>query len=208
MLPLFPLSLIVFPQEQVNLHIFEPRYQQLIKECTQEERSFGVTPYLDKRLKELGTQVRVLRVVKKYEDGRMDIVVEAMKRYRLRRFVNPMEGKLYAGGQVEFIDTPPDDASLSDRLLLNEKIQALYQVLKIENEFDAEESYFSYQVAHKVGLSQQQEYQLLKISSERERIQFLEEHLEKTIPIVRETERTKELVRMNGHFKNFDPLNF
>lgn len=208
MLPLFPLSLVVFPGEHVNLHIFEPRYRQLVKECVEGETSFGITPYLEKKLQQYGTQVRVMQVAKQYEDGRMDITAEGLKRYRMVRFKNPVTGKLYAGAEVEFIENDPDDTTISERLVLNEKIKELYQVLNVENEFDPEESYFSYQVGHKIGLSAAQEYKLLQIDTESDRIQFLQAHLEQAIPIVRSTERTKELIRLNGHFKNFDPLNF
>ncbi|MGF1532411.1 MAG: LON peptidase substrate-binding domain-containing protein [Bernardetiaceae bacterium] len=208
MLPLFPLSLVVFPHEHINLHIFEPRYRELIQDCVSGDTSFGITPYLDKRLQEYGTQVRVFEVVKRYDDGRMDITAEAIKRYRLRRFVNPIEGKLYAGGEVAFVESDPDDATLSERILLHDQIQELYAVLNVDNSFDVEESYFSYQVAHKIGLSQEQEYELLLLDSEKERLAFLRAHLDRAIPIVRQTERTKELIRLNGHFKNFDPLNF
>ncbi len=208
MLPLFPLSLIVFPSEQVNLHVFEPRYRQLIAESVEENRPFGITPYLEKKLQEFGTAVRVTQVVKRYEDGRMDISAEGTERYRLQRFINPMEGKLYAGGEVEPLESFPDDSTLSDRMLLNERIQELYEVLNVENKFDIEDSFLSYRVGHKVGLSQLQEYQLLQFDRESERLNYLNEHFDRVVPVVRETERTKQLIRLNGHFKNFDPLNF
>jgi hypothetical protein len=67
---------------------------------------------------------------------------------------------------------------------------------------------YSYQIAHKIGLSVEEEYSLLKMPTENERQAFLIQHLERIIPMLQDVERTKDRIRMNGHFKNLDPLNF
>ncbi|MEZ4904943.1 MAG: hypothetical protein R2822_25920 [Spirosomataceae bacterium] len=84
---------------------------------------------------------------------------------------------------------------------------ACYDILQTKVDFDTQLPLFSYQVAHKVGLSQE-EYHLLTLDSETSRQRYLLRHLNKVIPVMTEMERTKERIKLNGHFKNLDPLNF
>ena len=78
-IPIFPLSVIVFPGENLNLHIFEPRYKQLITECFEQKKPFGIPAVVDKELKELGTLVEVSEIRKVYDDGKMDITTRGVK---------------------------------------------------------------------------------------------------------------------------------
>jgi len=206
-LPLFPLNLVVFPGESLSLHIFEPRYRQLIHDCQEDDLSFGIPTYLDKKVGQYGTEVSLVEIVNAYSDGRMDIRAKGQRVFKVLDFENPMEGKLYAGGEVEFMETE-DDANASEKILLVEKARELYDILNVEVTLTYEMSFISYKVAHKIGLSMQQEYSLLQLTKESERIRFILDHLTRSIPILREAENTKRKVQMNGHFRNFDPLNF
>lgn len=206
-LPLFPLNLVAFPTEKLNLHIFEPRYRQLIKECIAEGKTFGIPAFINNNLQELGTEMRVVELAKQYPDGRMDIKTEGLRVFRINTFENPATGKLYAAGKVEFFETDTH----TDYILKNKAItliDQLYAILGLENPLEYDKEPFSFQVAHKIGLSLEQEYQLLAMLDENLRVEFIIEHLERSIPIIAEVERTKQLVRMNGHFKNLNPLNF
>ncbi|GAB4126468.1 MAG: LON peptidase substrate-binding domain-containing protein [Raineya sp.] len=206
-LPLFPLNLVAFPSEKLNLHIFEPRYRQLIQECIAEQKTFGIPVFIRENVQDLGTEMRVVELVKKYADGRMDIRTEGLRVFRINTFYNPAPGKLYAAGKVEFFETDAHSDWLTKKKAI-ELIDQLYAILGLENTLEYEKDPFSFQVAHKIGLSLEQEYQLLAMLDESQRIEFLIEHLEKSIPIIKEVERTKQLIRMNGHFKNLNPLNF
>jgi uncharacterized protein len=99
--PMFPLNLVVFPGEKLNLHIFEQRYRQLIEDLRPAtEPLFGIPVYTD-HLMEYGTMVRLEKVVRKYEDGRYDISTSGQKVFKLLDFKNPAKNKLYAAGLVE-----------------------------------------------------------------------------------------------------------
>ena len=74
--PIFPLAIVVYPGEQLNLHIFEPRYKQLITECFAEAKPFGIPTVLNNAVSEIGTLVQVSEIVKIYEDGKMDVRTE------------------------------------------------------------------------------------------------------------------------------------
>ncbi|TDB69131.1 LON peptidase substrate-binding domain-containing protein [Arundinibacter roseus] len=205
-LPLFPLNLVVFPGEKLNLHIFEDRYRQLISECLETGKSFGIPIYLDNKLTELGTEVKVVALHKRYDDGRMDISSQGIRVFKIDSFVNPVSDKLYAGGEVSFLTEDTDVQLPSPRLL--ELLQTLHTLLDTPVEYDKTKAPFSFQVAHKVGLSLSDEYRLLALPKESLRQMYLVEHLQKIIPVVSEVERTKARIRMNGHFKNLDPLDF
>ncbi|CCG98975.1 peptidase S16 lon domain protein [Fibrella aestuarina BUZ 2] len=213
-LPLFPLSLIVYPGEDLNLHIFEPRYRQLINECLDEEKTFGIPAYVDNKMPGYGTEVHITALHKRYDDGRLDVKTKGIRVFRLVDFQNPVADKLYAGGHVQPVEINPDEelrASGGGQYLtqLLDRLVKLYDLLQIEADYSlTPPDQFSYRIAHKVGLSIEQEYELLTLSTEGERQRFLIRHLDKVIPVVFDMERTKERIRMNGHFKNLDPLNF
>jgi hypothetical protein len=104
-----------------------------------------------------------------------------------------------------------DDETYTDEVLneLIVQVKKLYGLLKMPLELDMRRSNsISFELAHKLGLSVEQEYELLTIRSEGERQAYLLRHLNRALPIVTEMERTKELVKMNGHFKHYDPLTF
>jgi len=207
-LPLFPLSLVVYPNEDLNLHIFEPRYKQLINDCVTEQINFGIPSFIDNKITEYGTEVKVLNIEKTYDDGKMDIKTKGVSIFKMIDFEKEAPGKLYAGGTVETVineEIAPEEITLE---LINQ-LKKLYDILKVNVSISVKSfKMFSYQLAHKIGLSLDQQYELLLISSERERQVYLLEHLTKSIPLMEEMERTKEIIRMNGHFKNLDPLDF
>lgn len=206
-LPLFPLNLIAFPMEDLNLHIFEPRYRELINECLDDGTTFGIPTFLDGRLPGFGTEVKILSLSKRYDDGRMDVHTQGIRVFRILDFQNPVEMKMYAGGVVELLPEP--QISPSVMIGLTERVKVLYNLLGETNTFDVNKPQpYSFQIAHKIGLSLEQEYNLLNMPTENERQGFLIQHLERIIPVLQEVERTKERIKLNGHFKNLDPLKF
>lgn len=205
-LPFFPLNLVAFPGEKLNLHIFEDRYRQLINECLETGGTFGVPTYLDNRLPGCGTEMSVRVLHERHPDGSMDISTEGLRVFRIETFDNPMADKLYAGGEITYLSEETDLIRPLPQLV--ELIEKLHGLLGTPVEYDQEKKPFSFQVAHKVGLSLQDEYELLTVQRESARQLFLIQHLQKVIPVVAEMEQTKNRIRMNGHFRNLDPLNF
>lgn len=205
-LPLFPLNLVAFPGEDVNLHVFEERYKQLINECLAKSQPFGIPAYIDKKI-EYGAEMHIQKVVKKYEDGRMDVTTKAKRIFKIMSFVNPVSGKLYAGGRVSYLDNIEDGDPLIHAEIVS-LIKELYNVMNVVKRVEVDADITTFEIGHKIGLSLEQEYALMQIERESERQLLIIEHLKKTIPLLQEMERTKERIRMNGHFKYFDPLDF
>lgn len=207
-IPLFPLNLVVFPGEKLNLHIFEPRYRQLVRDCLEGNISFGIPPFLDNQLSELGTEMRLVNVEKSYANGELDIRSRAVGVFRLQKFERQAPGKLYAAGQIEEIVQDEESDPLL-RQVITAQVRQLYEALGLKKLLmELAPDYRIFDIAHHVGFSTEQEYQLLATTSESERQHLVREHLDRTLPVVLETERLKERVRLNGHFKELIPPNF
>jgi len=205
-LALFPLKNVVFPGESLPLHIFEERYKQLIHDCETEGITFGIPIYIDNRL-DYGTEMELLKVVRNHQSGARDVICKGLRVFKIRDFQHQEKGKIYAGGDVRFLDDKDDSTETLKNQLL-ELIYELYLHLEVPRPKIDVSTFRSYTLAHKIGLSLQQEYSLLKLISEKARQEYLINHLLITIPIVQEMNRTKQVIELNGHFKNFDPLDF
>jgi Lon protease-like protein len=207
-MPLFPLSLVVYPNEKLNLHIFEPRYKQLIMECHAQNMPFGIPCFLNNKIESYGTEMKLVALSKIYEDGKMDIETQGLGVFKLLSFENPVRNKLYSGGEIKRVDQVNDaDSEVTAELV--GYVKKLYSLLQLDMSLDFKKyQYLSFELAHKIGLSIEQEYQLLTMPSEKTRQEFLLIHLKNAIPMIYEMEQTKERIKLNGHFKYLDPLNF
>ncbi|MBX0334996.1 LON peptidase substrate-binding domain-containing protein [Pontibacter sp. HSC-14F20] len=207
-LPLFPLNIVVFPGEKLNLHIFEPRYKQLIYDCIENGGTFGIPAYINNGVSLYGTEIKLLQVEKKYETGEMDIRTQGMGIFKILEFDKQAPGRLYAGGQVEEVENQEDEDIITKEKI-REKLQELYTALGISSILmDLPENFTSFDVGHHLGLNTEQEYTLLQCNSEALRQEMILQHLLQVLPIVAETEKLKERVKLNGHFKNLTPPNF
>ncbi|GJM30127.1 MAG: ATP-dependent protease [Cyclobacteriaceae bacterium] len=204
-LPLFPLNLVAFPQEKLNLHIFEPRYKQLVNDCWQNDKHFGIPSYVTNRI-EYGTEMEVIEIFKIYDDGRLDIKTVGQGIFKVEQYSNPWAEKQYAGGQVETIELIWDKTSAKFELL--DLLDQLYGKLDIGREVKYDMETPVYYLAHKVGLSKAQEYQLLQIARESQRVKFLIKHLKKLLPKLNQAAQIRDRIRMNGHFRHMDSLDF
>ncbi|GAA0880275.1 LON peptidase substrate-binding domain-containing protein [Algoriphagus jejuensis] len=204
-LPFFPLKLVAFPGEELNLHIFEPRYRQLIADVEETRKSFGICVYLNS-LSGFGTEVVLEKINKRYEDGRLDIQTRGLRPFKILSFDNPMEGKLYAGGTIAYLN---DDPKIPE-FLHHEFIFYLKEMLHLLNyqgDFDPD-AVNSYTFTHKLGLKLEEELELLQLESESQRTEYLIKHFKRMIPVIKAVELAKEKIKLNGHFKHLDPLNF
>ncbi|TDS16961.1 hypothetical protein DFQ03_1450 [Maribacter caenipelagi] len=205
-LPLFPLQSIFFPGETVPLHVFEDRYKQLIQDCREEAITFGIPVFINNKM-EYGVEVQLVEVVTTYESGEMDVVCVARQVFKLLAFDNIMENKLYAGGIVKLLEYDYEASEEKKQTIIN-GIEQLYAIMDVPyTQLNAKE-FNSFTLAHKIGLSFEQEYQLLQIPKENDRLNFIGLHLTSTITVLSEVNRTKKAIELNGHFKNFDPLDF
>lgn len=207
-IPIFPLSLVVYPGENLNLHIFEPRYKQLIKECVDLKKAFGIPAVIKNDVAELGTLVEVTEISNVYEDGKMDIKTKGIRVFRILEVIKEIPDKLYSGAIVNY----PDNSERGNRELMQKVmkgISELHALLKVTKEFKKPpDELTSYDVAHHIGLSLEEEYEILGIMTELQRQEYLKRHINKVLPLLTEMENMKEKIRLNGHFKNLSSFDF
>lgn len=208
LMPLFPLQLVVYPGEDLNLHIFEPRYKELIKECEEQGITFCIPAFIEGMVKEIGTEVQLLGVEKRYPNGELDIKTKGIGLFRIQKIFRKVAGKLYsaAEGKRLVFDTA-GDLAMNEQIL--ELLADLFSLLKIAKAIPEDPGeLLTYHIAHQVGFSIEQEYEFLCILEESRRQEFLLRHLEKLLPIVRDMENLKQRVKMNGHFRNITPPDY
>lgn len=207
-IPIFPLGIVVYPGEHLNLHIFEPRYKQLIKECFETGKPFGIPPVINDKVSEMGTLMRVVEISKTYEDGKMDIKTEGQTVFKILELIKELPEKLYSGAIVTYPDNFPKSSPTKMKLILT-GIKALHAKLNISKEFNKPEPELrSFDVAHHVGLAMEDEYHLLELPQELQRQEFLKRHLAKVLPIMEHMDLLKGKIKMNGHFKNLEGFKF
>jgi uncharacterized protein len=202
-IPIFPLGIVVFPGEKVHLHIFEPRYKQLINECFESKKPFGIPTVVNNRLQEMGTLVQVTDIVQTYDNGEMDVKTQGLKVFRILEVIKTVPDKLYSGAIVNY---PENDEDAGNRLLMQKVIagvKELHRLLNVSKDFKKPEDLLqSYDVAHHAGLSLEEEYELLGLFKELQRQEYIKRHLQKVLPMLMEMEQLKEKVKLNGHFRN------
>jgi len=174
-LGLFPLGIVLLPTEQIPLHIFEERYQELIGECLDLEQEFGLVYADDEGLREVGTRALVTEVLDRFDDGRLNIVVEGGERFRL---VQLTEGRSYQTGLVEPVEDEADAADPEDAdhaLKLFHRLVELTGAEVEEPSLAAEQ--LSFELAGRFEFAPELKQKLLQLTSERQRMHLLAEIL-------------------------------
>ena len=207
-IPVFPLGLVVFPGEHLNLHIFEPRYVQLIQDCFEQQKAFGIPTVIDGKVAEMGTMVEIIEISNKYDDGKMDVKTLGVETFKILELVKDIPDKLYSGAIVTY-QNANDTGSPSLMKKIMEGIRAIHKSLRVDKDFKkADVDLKSFDVAHHAGMSLQDEYYLLELDLELHRQEFLKRHITKMLDILQEMEGLKNKIQLNGHFKNLEGFQF
>jgi Lon protease-like protein len=194
--PLFPLGLVLLPQELVPLHIFEQRYKLMIGECLENDSEFGILWLSDDGLRDVGCSARIVRLVDTTEDGHMDILVEGAQPFRLLRRIDDLP---YPAGNIELLEDfdPEADPSLA------EQARARYAELveKATEETPNADSIAgldAYGMAATVEHPPEAKQALLELRAENDRLRMVEEMFRTAIKRVAYAEETAERAQTNG----------
>jgi Lon protease-like protein len=200
LLPLFPLSLVLFPRTPLPLHIFEDRYKEMMRDVLETQAEFGVVLAGEKGIVNMGCTAVVDKILKRYPDGRMDVLAVGRRRFEI---LGLDDEKAYLRGEVEFFDDddfaplPPD----TQRLAL-ERYNDLIQLEKAQETAAPELSdpQLSFQLAQVVPDVDFRQV-LLSTRSESERMKRLAEFLPGYTSKQRQTQQMRDLAPRNGHGK-------
>jgi uncharacterized protein len=208
-IPIFPLNVVVYPGELLNLHIFEPRYKELVKECFAASKPFGIPAVMNGQVSEFGTLVIITDIVKEYDNGEMDIVTRGTMVFRILEIIKKIPDKLYSGAIVNYPENMEAYPKKDLMQAIVKAIRELHRMLNISKDFSKpDEELNAYDLAHHAGLSLKEEYELLELFREEQRLEYLKRHLGKVLPVVVEMEVLKERIMLNGHFKNLSSFRF
>lgn len=197
LLPIFPLEVVLFPGAPLPLHIFEPRYKELIAECLEQEKPFGTVRAKENAVAEVGCSAVILNVMKRYEDGRLDIASEGKQRFTILELNHE---RPFLQAEVTWFDdeepAPPPGKEAETAIQLHEQ---LFQVLGQDAEIDRDKSPLSFQLASQLPVDLDFKQAILEMKSEAERLETLVEYYQATIPKVEKTLQARERASGNGH---------
>jgi Lon protease-like protein len=195
-LGLFPLKVVLLPTEQIPLHVFEPRYKELIGECIEDDAEFGLVLSDDEGLRSVGTRARVTDVLERFDDGRLNVVVEGGERFRL---VELTTGRSFHTGQIEPIeddDLDPEPADAQRALGLFRRVAELAEAETTEPEPSRR---LSYEIAARIELPLGLKQELLESRSEPERLRRLSQALDGIAELLTKQKELRDLSSRNGH---------
>jgi Lon protease-like protein len=193
---LFPLQLVLLPTERVPLHIFEPRYKELIGECLEQGVEFGLVLEDDDGRREIGTRAAVVEVLQVFEDGRMNIVVEGRDRFRL---VELTDGREFMTGEVEPLEDEADAPEPHEVDAALGVFRRLVEVAESDvDEPDAAAPTLSFELAARVDFGHELKQEILELRSERRRLRRLVEILGRAVEAMRLEKEVRERAAGNG----------
>jgi len=194
---LFPLEVVLLPGTPLPLHIFEPRYKEMIGECRASNASFGVVRALEDGIADLGCTADVVTVTKEYSDGRLDLIAEGRARFEV---IELNQERSFLRAEVLLVPDEPGAASTEEKA---RAIQVQREILSlagaVQDISGVDQATLSFHIAGSLPLDLDFKQKLLAMRTERERIPVLAAYLEGILPNLRRAARAREKAGGNGH---------
>jgi Lon protease-like protein len=198
LLPLFPLDLVLLPGVPLPLHIFEPRYKEMINECLDQKTVFGMIRSKEEKLATIGCTAEIINVLKKYPDGRMNILAEGKRRFEVLQ-VN--QDRAFLQADVFYLDDESDPATAIDvkkAIALHEEIMKLAGA-QAEDIEESETSRLAYRLAGSLPFDPDFQQALLEMNSEADRTRAIISFFEQLLPTLYRNANAKKKAGGNGH---------
>lgn len=197
LLALFPLDVVLFPGIPLPLHIFEPRYKEMIGECLDQKSLFGVIRAQESTLADVGCTAEILAVTKTYDDGRMDIVAQGRERFELLE-VN--QERTFLRGEILYVADEPDKPTEEERARAIELHRQILALANAQQDLpEGDDPPLSYHLAGSLPLDLDFKQKLLGLRSESRRIQTVIEYFEGILPTLRRAVQIRQKAGGNGH---------
>lgn len=206
-LPIFPLGVVLLPKMTMPLHIFEERYKNMVNECMERNEPFGLVYFDGKQIHKVGCTAQIIEVLKHYEDGRMDIVVQGEQRFYMDQID---DSRAYLVSGIFYIDDMEESVSDEDEALFHKITDLLKHLNKLSGRMGDDARFdgvdlqrLSFIVPGAEGFTMEERQRFLEITSTRERIEKGLRVLEKVISRVKINRKVLEIIGGNGHVKAF-----
>jgi len=197
LLPLFPLDLVLLPGTSLPLHIFEPRYKEMIEECLAGKKVFGIVRSKEEGAEEIGCTAEILEVTKKYPDGRMDILTAGRRRFEVMEL---NQERAFLRAEVLFLDDEPTPAAAPDvdaAVALHGELMSIAGA-EAEGQTEVKSSQLSFHLVGSLPLDLDFKQNLLAMKSEAERIPAVVTYFQAILPILRRTAQARKTAGGNG----------
>ncbi len=201
LLPLFPLKVVLFPDTALPLHIFEERYKEMIGEVIDANGEFGVLCANENTVADVGCSARVAREIRRYDDGRMDVLTIGRRRFRIGRL---QRDRSFLQGSVSFFTDDPagERQELKTRCLnlfqdLYESTPGHLPVAELEK---VSTEVVSYYISYYSDLPLTKKQSLLELTSTEQRLLDAEQALQERMLAQRDDRERRRILRGNGHF--------
>jgi Lon protease-like protein len=193
---LLPLPLVLMPGEQAPLHVFEPRYRELISECLARGEDFGLVLADDDGMRDVGTKAFVVEVLEQFPDGRMNVVIEGRERFRLK---NVAEDRAFATAEIDEVEDEGDEPTEEERAAALEAYDRVVKAADADlDELDLEAENLAFQIAARIDLGAEVKQTLLESQSERDRVVRLAGLLDKAAEAVAREREIRGRASGNG----------
>ncbi len=198
LLPIFPLNLVLLPSAPLSLHVFEPRYKEMISECLDAKKPFGIVRAKENEgIAEIGCTAEIVSVTKKYPDGRMDILTEGREPFEVMELNQDRE---FLQAAVLFLQDDPGRATADE---ISHAVEMHQEILSLAGENrDAappDKPQLSFHLAGTLPLDLDFKQSLLTMRSEAERMQAVIQFFETVLPNLRRTVQVRQRAGGNGH---------
>ena len=196
LIPLFPLEVVLFPGMPLPLHIFEPRYKEMMGELLENKQLFGVVRAKENSISEVGCTAEIVAVTKRYDDGQLDIVTEGRERFEIVRVDT---GRSFLRGEVLFLKDEANSGATEEVKELIGLHQQAMQLLDVEGEAPEPDDQLSFQLAGALPFDLDFKQTLLGMRSEPARISALLQYYRAIIPDLRRAAKARKKAGGNGH---------
>jgi Lon protease-like protein len=198
LIPLFPLDLVLLPGVPLPLHIFEPRYKEMIKECLDAKKHFGLIRMHDEAMATIGCTAEIIQVLKAYPDGRSDILTEGKRRFEV---LQTNQERSFLQAEVFFLE---DDAAAAEKADIDTAIRLHDEIMQLagaetESHKEIETAQLAYRLAGSLPFDPDFQQVLLEMNSEADRMQAIISFFERILPVLQRSARAKRKAGGNGH---------
>ena len=204
-IPIFPLGLVLLPEMSLPLHIFEERYKSMTNTCIEQQKAFGIVYFSGKQFQTKGCTARIEKILKRYPDGRMDIITRGVNRFLIKELYDE---KPYLQAEVEFFDDTPEKEPDRETLqkLTDRGFNLLRQINTTTEEFNEERfvsqrdyKTVSFMMAACEGFSFEEKQRFLEMTSTSKRLSAALEALEKLLERIQITRKIERIIGGNGN---------
>jgi Lon protease-like protein len=201
-IPLFPLNVVLMPGTPLPLHIFEERYKQMVDECLESGAEFGMVLADESGTRQVGCTAKIVELVQRYDDGRMVILVEGARRFKLN---NVMTGEPYYVGDVEYLEDEPAEDDVS--ALAEECVALLERVIEAATEgsvgIEIEPPYgnLAFAIAGRIEFDLEARQEILELPTEKGRLTKVKKLLAEAADRLERERAAREKAETNGHLR-------